>query len=227
MPDPRVVEFNGVRQEFPSDATDAEISAALQAIPAANAPNAPKARTWSNMASVASLAASKAIPAVATAAEELATNPGVPRAIASVGRTVGAVAPIVAGAAEGGPVGGIVGLAASAKGAWAGSKTGWFSGKLLQSVSAPVAEALRKIEPYAQGLSTLSGAQAVDALAQIAEPRRTDIGTLGIGSSDTKASDRAAVMSAQIKALADKGMPQSVASRTVYNAWAKYLNENR
>lgn len=43
---PRRVRANGVIHNFPDDATDAEISAALGAIPEDNAKAAPKARTW-------------------------------------------------------------------------------------------------------------------------------------------------------------------------------------
>lgn len=50
MAEPRRVEFDGKVQEFPPDATDAEISAALGAIPSANAPRAPKAKTWTDIA---------------------------------------------------------------------------------------------------------------------------------------------------------------------------------
>lgn len=41
---------DGTVQKFPGDATDAEISAALQAIPEANKPQAPAARTWTDFA---------------------------------------------------------------------------------------------------------------------------------------------------------------------------------
>jgi hypothetical protein len=47
---PRRVLFEGKPQNFPDDATDAEISAALGAIPAANTKDAPKARTWTDVA---------------------------------------------------------------------------------------------------------------------------------------------------------------------------------
>lgn len=97
-----------------------------------------------------------AIPAARAMAEELATNPNVPRIGASIGRTVGGIAPAVAGASEAGPVGFMAGLAAASRGAWAGGKTGWFSGKLLQNLSAPAAKALSAIEPYAPGMSAIS-----------------------------------------------------------------------
>ncbi len=50
MPDQRIVNFEGKTQAFPADATDAEISAALNAIPAANAASVPKAKTWTDWA---------------------------------------------------------------------------------------------------------------------------------------------------------------------------------
>ncbi len=43
---PRLVQFEGKTQSFPADATDAEISAALNAIPASNGAAVPKAKTW-------------------------------------------------------------------------------------------------------------------------------------------------------------------------------------
>ncbi len=128
-------------------------------------------------------ATARAIPPAANAAMEVATNPNVPRAMATAGRVIGGIAPAVGGAAEAGPVGAAIGLAAASKGAWAGGKTGYFSGKLLQNVTAPVARALTAIEPYLQTVSTLSGAQGVNDLAQMAEPTRQDIGMLGVGPS--------------------------------------------
>jgi hypothetical protein len=77
-------------------------------------------------------------------------------------------------------MGGLIGLAGAAKGAWLGGKTGWFTGKLAQSAAMPVAKVLDAVAPYAQSLATLGGAQSLLDLAQVAEPNRQDIGTLGI-----------------------------------------------
>lgn len=124
----------------------------------------------------------KTVPVVRDAAMELATSPNVPKVAAKVGRAGGAIGSVVGGAMSGEPIAGVVG---AAKGAWLGGKTGWHSGKLLQNVSAPVAKALEKIAPYAQGIATLGGVQSGLDVAQMADPNRTDIGTLGMGSSPT------------------------------------------
>lgn len=128
---------------------------------------------------LATAGAGKAVPALSRAAEEVATSPAVPRLAASAGRMIGAVAPVV----EAGPIG----LVASARGAWAGGKAGWFTGKLAQNVAAPIASVAAKAEPYAQALSTLSGVQSLLDMAQIADPSRKDIGVLGVSLGDKRA----------------------------------------
>lgn len=99
--------------------------------------------------------ASAASPVIRQGVEQLATSPAVPRVGATAGRIIGGIAPIAGGAYEGGPVGALAGLAASARGSWAGGKTGWFTGKLLQNVAAPVASGLQKIAPYAESLGAV------------------------------------------------------------------------
>lgn len=121
-----------------------------------------------------------AIAPAANIAARVATNPNLPRTMASVGRVVGALAPPVVGAYEGGPIGALAGLAGAAKGSWAGGKTGYFSGKLMQKAAAPVASGLSAIAPIAHQLSGVAG---VGDLAQMAEPNRRDIGFLGVGPS--------------------------------------------
>lgn len=127
-------------------------------------------------------AASKAVPMTAQAAEELATNPTVPALAAKAGRFVGGVTPALTGLAEGSPTDSLLGVLAASKGAWAGGKTGWFTGKLAQSAAAPIATILQKAAPYMQALTTLGGVQSALDLAQMADPKRQDIGFLGIGS---------------------------------------------
>ncbi len=126
----------------------------------------------------------RSVPAIASGAEEFATNPNVARTAAKIGRVVGGLTPPIAGAVEGGPIGALAGVAAASKGAWAGGKTGWFTGKMLQDLSAPVANAMKTLAPYAQTISTLSGTQGVLDLAQMADATRKDIGTLGVSLSD-------------------------------------------
>lgn len=147
---------------------------------------------------VAGIAA--AVAPAATLAAEVATNPNVPRGAATLGRISGAIE----GGLKGGPL-------AIGPGAWAGGKAGWFSGKLMQSAAAPVASVMEKALPYSQALSTVAGAQGVNDLAQMAEPNRTDIGFMGVGSSP----QRAMHMTPEAYAQYDKDHPTLL--RDVYN----------
>lgn len=116
-----------------------------------------------------------AVPTAARVAAEIATNPNVPRLAASAGRAMGAIAPIVGGTAEGGPLGGLIGVGAAAKGAWAGGKAGWFTGKLAQNVAAPVANGLEAIAPYASAFAAMSGVQGeADISKQAAEDMKNN-----------------------------------------------------
>lgn len=219
MADPRVVNFEGKTQIFPADATDAEISAALNAIPAANAKDVPKAKTWapSDSGAVAMSGAAHVVPVAGRIAEEAATNPGVPRGMAAVGRAVGAVE----GAMKSGPL-------AIGPGAWAGGKAGWFTGKVLQGAAAPAARALDAVKPYVQALSTASGAQGALDLAQMAEPNRKDIGVFGVGMGDPGDTEHPALLNLiatkigdAVKSLVAKGMSEKEAVMTVLNVKAK------
>lgn len=227
----RVVEFNGVEHHFPSDATDAQISAALKAIPASNAPMAPKARTWTDLGGTTLIGLSKAVPLAQEAAEELATNPNIAKTGAAIGRVIGGVAPIVGGAYEGGPIGALAGLAAASKGAWAGGKTGWFSGKLVQELAPSVAKGIEAAAPYVTPALRLAGAaQIANDVAQIAEPGRKDIGFLGVSERRTDAEQRAnpalinlAMMKLgqAIDYLMARGMSRGEAVKTVMNEKVK------
>ena len=114
------------------------------------------------------------------AATAIATSPTLPKSAATVGRITGAIAPMAAGAYEYGLPGFFSGAVGAAKGSWAGGKTGYFTGKLLQNATMPIAKGLSAAAPYA---TVLSGAQGVGDLAQMAEPDRKDIGVLGVGRS--------------------------------------------
>lgn len=142
----------------------------------------PKAdkKAGTNSALVLNLSA-HLVPYVASVLEEFATSPNVPKIAAQAGRVMGGAAPVIGGGIEFGLPGAMVGVAGSAKGAWLGGKTGWHTGKMVQNLSAPVAQAMEKLAPYAQTLATLSGAQGVLDLAQMAEPDRRDIGFMGVG----------------------------------------------
>lgn len=211
---------------FPDSMTSAQIDAAATRLyqnarvtagktsetAGASGDAAPQTAPGSNMA-LGAAAAGRGIPAAATGVMELATNPAVPQMAATAGRVAGAIAPI----AKFGPVG-VVG---AAKGAWAGGKAGYFTGKLAQAAAGPVAGALEKIAPYAQTLSTLSGAQGVGDLAQMAEPERRDIGTLGVGPSvKTGAIPMTPELVAMpvedaVKSLTDAGWPEARAKSYV------------
>lgn len=220
----QVIDIPGVGvTAFPDSMTEAQVNAAAtrlyqQANPGKKQP--PSSSWTTPTVSLAEPAASLA----STTTAQLATNPNVPKAAAAAGRVIGGLAPIVGGGAEYGAGGALMGVGAAAKGAWAGGKTGWFTGKLAQNIAAPIAEIMEKAVPYAQAVSTLAGAQGVGDLAQMADPKREDIGTLGVGRSG-RASTQAAMMGAQIKALTTHGLSPSDAARTVSNAWAKFLHE--
>lgn len=165
---------------------------------------------------LAMLAGAKAVPGAVRLAEEVATNPSIPRGAATAGRVVGAVE----GALKGGPL-------AIGPGSWAGGKGGWFSGKAVQSASGPIANALEKIAPYAQAVSTASGAQGALDLAQMAEPNRKDIGFLGI-TGDAPDPNHPALLNLLamkagdgIKYLISQGLSLGEASRTYWNLKAK------
>lgn len=127
-------------------------------------------------------AAARSVPTLASTARTFAQNPNVPKAAASIGRILGGLAPIVGGAEAAGVPGAMMGVAGAAKGSWAGGKTGYFTGKLLQRTAAPLATVLEKAAPFAETASRAIGPQNFLDLAQMAEPNRRDIGVLGIGS---------------------------------------------
>lgn len=113
--------------------------------------------------------ASGAIPIATRMAEEVATNPGARKALAAVGNIAGAASQFPNPA-------GMVG------GAWLGGKVGWRAASLAQKAAAPVATILEKAAPYMSALTKLGGVQSALDLAQMADPKRQDIGFLGIGS---------------------------------------------
>lgn len=182
----KVIDIPGVGPiEFPDSMTDAQVNAAATRLYQDKNPGAkqPPVTNWSDSSALTLAASAKAVPAVGNALYEFGTNPNVPKAAASVGRVLGGAAPAVGGIASGNPVAAVNGVLGASQGAWAGGKTGWFTGKLAQDMARPVAAALEKAAPYAQALSTASGAQGALDLAQMSDPKRQDIGFLGIGPS--------------------------------------------
>ncbi len=171
MPD-RIVELDGVTHHFPQDATDAEIEAALGG----------HNLTQSDGGGLAAVAAGKGIPAAARGLMSFGTSPTVAKTGGIIGRVLGAVAPIVKGSLEG-PAGMVAGGVEAPMASWAGGKIGYFGTRMLQDAARPISGALESAAPVARILTQLGGAQGLGDLAQMAEPNRRDIGTLGVGAS--------------------------------------------
>ncbi len=178
-----------------------------------------KVVTPSDATSLGMAASAGVLPGAARLATEVVTNPNLPKMGANAGRLIGGVAPTLVEAAQGNGMGALTAAALSGKTAWAGSKAGWFTAKLAQQLGIPVAKVAEAIAPYAAGLSTLSGAQGVNDLAQMAEPNRSDIGIFGIGKSNTDTNSRASIMISQINALVSQGLSLQDASKKVQDAW--------
>ena len=104
--------------------------------------------------------------------EGVATNPN----LWKTGKLAGEILGGGLGMVKAGPLG-------AAGGMWVGGRAGWRLANAAQRMAAPVATAVQTAAPYAQALNTLSGAEGLGGLAQMAEPTRQDIGFLGIGPS--------------------------------------------
>lgn len=191
----RVIVVDGVEHHFPVDATDEEVSAALNG----GDPEMPQGTHGGLTLS----AAGKAVPAAATMLEEVGTNPNLQKGMATVGRVVGGAAAPIIGAAKAGPLGALLGVAEMPKAAWAGGGTGWFGGRMVQGAARAASRPLRAVAPYAQTLSTLGAAAGVGDLAQMAEPTRKDIGFLGVGGG-TPDPEHPALMNAVLARLRQK-----------------------
>lgn len=156
---PRRVQLDGAVHEFPDDATDDEIAAAL-------GDSEPPRSDGTGLALAATRAA---VPGVRQIVEEVATHPGIVSGATRAGHTAGGLGGIL----KAGPLG-------MDAGARYGGKVGHVAGTAAQRTAGVVARGLEKAAPYAQSLSTLAGAQGVLDLAQMAEPGRRDIGVLGV-----------------------------------------------
>lgn len=189
-----------VRSKYPGvydDLSDAELDAKVRAKYPGVYDDIPKSETTkteqpeSDSGAVVMRGAAAVAPAIERGVVNFATSPNVPKMAAKAGRIIGGAAPVIGGAVKMGPAGAAIGAAGAAQGAWAGGKAGWFTGKLAQNLLMPVARAAEVLAPYAQALSTLSGAQGVLDLAQMAEPNRKDIGFFGVGKTQDKAAQKA------------------------------------
>ncbi len=170
-----IVDDAGTEHEFPAG-FDPQRAAAI--VRGQSPSSQPSTKSALSMAT-----AKPGISVAANLSARMATSPTLPKTAATIGRIIGGVAPPIGGAMVGGVPGFLAGIGAAAHGSWAGGKTGWHSGKLMQSVATPVARGLSAAAPYAQSLGTLAGAQGPLDLAQMAEPNRRDIGFLGMGAS--------------------------------------------
>ncbi len=224
---PRIVNFEGKTQSFPDDATDAEISAALNAIPAANAEHAPQAKTWTpaDSGSVAMAGASAALSPAAQLMAEVGTNPNFPKAMGTAART----AITLGGLGHGVVTGNLPEIVASPIAGWQAGKGGYFLGKGVQSVARPLSDMATKIAPVVQAAA---GAQGALDLAQMAEPGRKDIGTFGVGKSADVKNDPAAIervvkaspsIGDAVANLQQLGLSQGEAVRAVLNLKAKAM----
>jgi hypothetical protein len=139
--------------------------------------NQPKPRE-SDSGALAVAGTTAALPSVARSAATFAASPSVPRTmgkIANAATTLGALG-------HGAYTGNLGQVTAAPIEGWAAGRGGYFLGKGMQSLARPVARGLQAAEPYIKGAGpTVSGAMGVGDLAQMAEPTRQDIGTLGVG----------------------------------------------
>lgn len=220
---------DGVENHFPAGTTDAQISAALGAIPFANKSVMPSAPTWK---ALALQTAAKAAPLTEAAMTEFATSPTAPKTLSGIANGLVTTGGVVKGVMSGNAS---QVLAAPMEG-WAAGKGAYWLGRNLQSVATPIAKAAEAAAPFAQTMSTLSGASGVGDLAQMVEPGRQDIGFLGVGggidpndprvvanmaSSEQKSKQyfQERVKQSQIQNLVSMGLSVQDATRRVAEAW--------
>lgn len=159
-----------------------------------------------------------AVPWLQRAAEEVATHPNT----VSAGKRTGEVVGGLIGLGQGGPVTG------APLGMIAGEKSGELAAKTAQRLAVPVAKIGERLAPYAQAISTLSGAQGVNDIAQMAEPTRRDIGFMGIGATQYVPGQQPALvnlllmkLSEAVQQLMARGMSQGEALKTIMNQKVK------
>lgn len=119
---------------------------------------------------------SKFVPAAESGLASFGTSPTATKTGATIGKTIGAIAPAVVGAVESGPMGFIAGIIGASKGAWAGSKTGWFTAKLMQDAARPIATMLSNATgaptaAIAESLSGVTAGEAVKILMNVGVPQ--------------------------------------------------------
>lgn len=182
----------------------------LSSDPSAGGPEKPTDAT-----ALALAFAGHVMPTIERATMEFATNPALRKTASDVGQLIGAGA----GMANSGPVG-------AASGMWAGGKAGWRLTSYAQKLGVPVAELAQRVAPYAQALKTISGAQAVLDLAQMAEPTRQDIGVMGVGKTvnvDPEAASQNAAHAKDVSAKEDAA--KSAAWNTLHDDIAAAIHK--
>jgi hypothetical protein len=146
-------------------------------------------------------AAAAASPYIQQGASAFGNSSAVPKIASRAANNLTQVAAIVRGAATMNPVDV---LAAPREGWIAGKGAYWLTRGLAQPAARGVATVLDAVAPYAQTLSTLSGAQGLLDLAQTAEPNRQDIGTLGVSVGQPRSDAEKTAHPALLNMLASK-----------------------
>jgi hypothetical protein len=95
-------------------------------------------------------------------------------------------------------------IAAPRLGRASGNAAYWLTRNFGQPAARGISATLEAIAPYAQTLSTLSGAQGVLDLAQVSEPNRQDIGTIGVSIGQPRSDAEKTAHPALLNMLASK-----------------------
>lgn len=213
----KVIDIPGVGPTaFPDSMSDAEVNAAATRVYQGANPSK-KQPPVSNWVGAATAAAGAAMPAAANLAAEIGTNPAVPKMVGAATRTATTLGMLGQGIASGN-LGEVVGAAPAG---WQAGKGGYFLGKGIQAVARPVSTALEAAAPFTKTAGIVQG--ALD-LAQMAEPNRKDIGTLGVTIGDKKDPQHPALVnlllskaSEGVSKLVDKGL----SAEDALAAWLK------
>ncbi len=219
MPD-QVIDIPGLGPTaFPDSMSEAQINAAATRLYQEANPGK-KQPPVSNWGAIGLQAASKAIAPTGQALEAFGTSPTAAKtfgALANAGTTL-------AGVGHGVATGNIPEIIASPIAGWQAGKGGYWLGKRMQDLARPIATSLEKAAPLAQKLSAASGAQGALDLAQIAEPNRKDIGTLGVTLGDEHDPQHPALVNLLLSKASEgvsKLVDQGMSAESALAAWLK------
>ncbi len=166
-------------------------------------------------------AAAKAVKPVADALYELGSNPDAGKALGNLVKNATTLGGVVHGAATLNPAE----VIAAPKVGWAAGRGGYWLGKNAQSVIQPVATALdASAKPIASALTKASGAQGLLDLAQMAEPTRKDIGTLGVTLGDPHDPEHPALVNLLLSKASEgisKYIEEGMSTKDALAAWLK------